>query len=126
MERTYTLHDLIAALRRRRAVALVAAAIVGVVGVISALAVPAEYSATSMTQIEPRRLPADFFPAQNVTAYEDRMRTIKHGILARPVLERTIRETDFYPDLRTPARTGGARYGGLLAHLPGHLARRCA
>lgn len=100
MERTYTLHDLIAALRRRRAVALVAAAIVGVVGVIAALAVPAEYSATSMTQIEPRRLPADFFPAQNVTAYEDRMRTIKHGILARPVLERTIRETDFYPDLR--------------------------
>jgi succinoglycan biosynthesis transport protein ExoP len=100
MERTYTLHDLIAALRRRRAIALVAAAIVGVVGVIAALAVPAEYSATSMTQIEPRRLPADFFPAQNVTAYEDRMRTIKHGILARPVLERAIRETDFYPDLR--------------------------
>ncbi|HEX9050626.1 MAG TPA: lipopolysaccharide biosynthesis protein [Anaeromyxobacter sp.] len=100
MERTYTLHDLIAALRRRRAVALVAAAIVGAVGVIAALAVPAEYSATSMTQIEPRRLPVDFFPAQNATAYEDRMRTIKHGILARPVLERTIRETDFFPDLR--------------------------
>src|SRR5512133_434905 len=100
MERTYTLQDLIAALKRRRAVALVAAAIVGVVGVVAALAVPAEYSATSMTQIEPRRLPVDFFPAQNATAYEDRMRTIKHGILARPVLERAIRETDFYPDLR--------------------------
>ncbi len=100
MERTYTLHDLVAALRRRRAVALVAAAIVGVVGVVAALSVPAEYSATSMTQIEPRRLPVDFFPAQNATAYEDRMRTIKHGILARPVLERAIRETDFFPDLR--------------------------
>ncbi len=100
MERTYTLHDLWAALKRRRAVALVAAAVVGVVGVIAALAVPKEYSATSVTQIEPRRLPADFFPAQNATAYEDRMRTIKHGILARPVLERAIRETDFYPDLR--------------------------
>ncbi|HET8541360.1 MAG TPA: lipopolysaccharide biosynthesis protein [Anaeromyxobacter sp.] len=100
MERTYTLHDVLAALKRRRAVALVAAAIVGVVGAIAALAVPSEYSATSVTQIEPRRLPADFFPAQNVTAYEDRMRTIKHGILARPVLERVIRETDFYPDLR--------------------------
>ncbi len=100
MERTYTLHDLLAALKRRRAIALVAAAAVGLVGAIAALAVPSEYSATSMTQIEPRRLPADFFPAQNATAYEDRMRTIKHGILARPVLERTIRETDFYPDLR--------------------------
>src|SRR5512138_712005 len=100
MERTYTLHDLLAALKRRRAVALVAAAIVGVLGVVAALAVPSEYSATSVTQIEPRRLPADFFPAQNATAYEDRMRTIKHGILARPVLERAIRETDLYPDLR--------------------------
>ncbi len=100
MERTYTLHDVLAALRRRRTVALVAAAIVGAVGIVAALAVPTEYSATSMTQIEPRRLPADFFPAQNATAYEDRMRTIKHGILARPVLERAIRETDLYPDLR--------------------------
>ncbi len=43
MERTYTLHDILAALKRRRAVALVAAAIVGVVGVIAALAVPNEY-----------------------------------------------------------------------------------
>src|SRR5512133_2031049 len=100
MERTYSLHDVLAALKRRRAVALVAATIVGVVGVISALAVPSEYSATSVTQIEPRRLPVDFFPAQNATAYEDRMRTIKHGILARPVLERVIRETDFFPGLR--------------------------
>lgn len=100
MERTYTLHDLLAALRRRRAIALAAAAVVAVVGIAAALAVPSEYSASSAVQIEPRRLPADFFPAQNATAFEDRMRTIKHGILARPVLERVIRETDFYPGLR--------------------------
>lgn len=99
MERTYTLHDLLAALRRRRAVALVAGAVVGAVGIVAALAVPSEYSATSVVQIEPRRLPADYFPAQNAIAFEDRMRTIKHGILARPVLEKVVRETDFYPDL---------------------------
>jgi uncharacterized protein involved in exopolysaccharide biosynthesis len=39
-------------------------------------------------------------PAQNAIPFEDRMRTIKHGVLARPVLERVIRETDFFPDLR--------------------------
>ncbi len=100
MERTYTLHDVVAALKRRRAIALVAAATVGAVGIVAALAVPSEYSATSVVQIEPRRLPADYFPAQNATAFEDRMRTIKHGILARPVLERVIRETDFFPKLR--------------------------
>jgi succinoglycan biosynthesis transport protein ExoP len=100
MERTYTLHDVIAALKRRRLLALLVAGAVAVVGVVVALAVPSEYSAASVVQIEPRRLPPDFFPAQNGTAFEDRMRTIKHGILARPVLERVIRDTDFFPDLR--------------------------
>jgi succinoglycan biosynthesis transport protein ExoP len=100
MERTYTLQDLLAALRRRRLLALVVAGAVLVVGVALALGVPSEYSASSVVQIEPRRLGLDFFPAQNGTPFEDRMRTIKHGILARPVLERVIRETDFYPDLR--------------------------
>jgi protein tyrosine kinase modulator len=101
MERTYTLHDVIAALRRRRTLALLVALAVAVLGVIAALAVPSEYSATSVVQIEPRRLPADFFPAQNGTAFEDRMRTIKHGIMARPVLERVIREAGLYPELGT-------------------------
>lgn len=100
MERTYTLQDLLAALRRRRLLALVVAGAVLVVGVALALGVPSEYSAVSVVQIEPRRLAYDFFPAQNGTPFEDRMRTIKHGILARPVLEKVIRETDFYPDLR--------------------------
>jgi polysaccharide biosynthesis transport protein len=100
MERTYTLHDILAALRRRRLVALLVAGIIALVGVAAALGVPSEYSAASVVQIEPRRLPADYFPAQSGVSFEDRMRTIKHGILARPVLERVIRETDFYPDLR--------------------------
>ncbi|WP_242360293.1 MULTISPECIES: lipopolysaccharide biosynthesis protein [Anaeromyxobacter] len=100
MERTYTLQDLLAALRRRRLLALVVAGAVLVVGVALALGVPSEYSAQSVVQIEPRRLGLDFFPAQNGTPFEDRMRTIKHGILARPVLERVIKETDFFPDLR--------------------------
>jgi polysaccharide biosynthesis transport protein len=100
MERTYTLHDVLAALKRRRVLALLVAAGVALAGVIAALALPSEYTAASVVQIEPRRLPADYFPAQSATAFEDRMRTIKHGILARPVLERVIRETDFYPDLK--------------------------
>jgi uncharacterized protein involved in exopolysaccharide biosynthesis len=100
MERTYTLHDVVAALKRRRVLALLVAAGVALAGVTAALAIPSEYTAASVVQIEPRRLPADYFPAQSATAFEDRMRTIKHGILARPVLERVIRETDFYPDMK--------------------------
>lgn len=100
MERTYTIHDLFAALRRRKVIALVVSVIVLATGVALALLTPAEYTASSTVQIEPRRLPVDFFPAQGVAPFEDRMRTIKHGILARPVLEKVVKETDFFPDLR--------------------------
>jgi uncharacterized protein involved in exopolysaccharide biosynthesis len=100
MERTYTLHDLLAVVRRRRTLALAVAGAALVVGAIAVVALPSEYEAASVVQIEPRRLPADFFPAQYGASFEDRMRTVKHGVLARPVLERVIRETDFFPDLR--------------------------
>jgi uncharacterized protein involved in exopolysaccharide biosynthesis len=100
MERTYTLHDGLAVLKRRRALALAVAGAVLAVGVVTVLALPSEYAATSVVQIEPRRLPADFFPAQPAISFEDRMRTVKHGVLARPVLERVVRETDYYPELR--------------------------
>jgi succinoglycan biosynthesis transport protein ExoP len=101
MERTYTIQDLVAALKRRRVVTLVVTAIVLLVGVALALGIPSEYTASSVIQIEPRHLPADFMPAQNGTPFEDRMRTVKHGVLARPVLERVIRETDLYPNARS-------------------------
>jgi polysaccharide biosynthesis transport protein len=97
MERTYTIQDLLAALRRRRRVALLVGAAFLVVGLGLALGVPSDYVATSVMQIEPRHMALDFLPAQNATPFEDRMRTVKHGVLARPVLERVIRETDFYP-----------------------------
>ncbi|HET7825260.1 MAG TPA: Wzz/FepE/Etk N-terminal domain-containing protein [Anaeromyxobacter sp.] len=100
MERTYTLQDLVAALKRRRALALLVGAVVALVGVAAAFGVPSEYTAASVVQIEPRRLPVDFLPAASGAAFEERMRTIKHGILARPVLERVIRDADLYPDVR--------------------------
>ncbi len=100
MERTYTLQDVLAALRRRRRLALVVACAALAAGLLAAFALPSEYAASTAVQIEPRHLPPDYFPAQSGTSFEDRMRTVKHGVLARPVLERVVRETDFFPDLR--------------------------
>ncbi len=99
MERTYTLQDLLAALKRRRMLATLVAAVVLVGGAVALLAMPTEYQAQSVVQIEPHRLAPDFFPAQNFASFEDRMRTLKHGILARPVLERVLRETRLYPGM---------------------------
>jgi polysaccharide biosynthesis transport protein len=100
MERTYTFEDLKAVLRRHRRLALLVFAVVLAGGLAAAFLLPAEYTASSTVQLEPRRLPADFLPAQGVVPLEDRMRTLKHGIMARPVLERVVRETDFFPDMK--------------------------
>ena len=90
--------------------ALLVGAIVLTVGLALALLTPAEYTASSTVQIEPRRLPVDFFPAQGVAPFEDRMRTVKHGLLARPVLERVVKETGIFSDLgRTRRWTGSGR-----------------
>ena len=95
MERTYTLHDAVAVLKRRRTLALIVAAAVLALGLALALLTPSEWSATSVVQIEPRHLPADFFPAQPGVSFEDRLRTVKHGVMARPVLERVVKETGY-------------------------------
>jgi uncharacterized protein involved in exopolysaccharide biosynthesis len=99
MERTYTVQDLLAALRRRRRLALAVAAIVLVAASAVVVFLPTEYRASSVTQIEPHRLPPEFFPTGTIS-FEDRMRTLKHGLLARPVIERVLRETDFFPDMK--------------------------
>jgi uncharacterized protein involved in exopolysaccharide biosynthesis len=98
MERTYTVQDLLAAMKRRRRLALTIAAAVFVVSAAIIVALPSEYSAQSMTQVEPHRLAPDFFPGNAVVSFEDRMRTLRHGLLARPVLERVIKDTQFFDD----------------------------
>ncbi len=100
MERTYTVRELGGALYRRRGIALAVAAGVAVVAGAAILLLPPEYRAQSVMQIEPHSLPADFFPAASVS-FEERMRTLKHGLLARPVLEKVLDETQLEPGWRS-------------------------
>ncbi len=99
MERTYTFREMLEVLHRRRWMVIGVAAAVLLVSAVVIVALPAEYQAESVMQIEPHQIPADFFPS-SVTSFEERMRTLKHGLLARPVLERLLQETDFYPGWR--------------------------
>jgi polysaccharide biosynthesis transport protein len=99
MERTYSLPEMFAALKRRKWLAAAVTAVVLGLSMAAILALPRQYLARTVVQMEPQRLYPDFFPAQQVYSFEDRMRTVKHGILARPVLEQAIRQTGLYPDL---------------------------
>src|SRR5438552_822232 len=100
MERTYTLRELLAALRRRRWMASLVAGIAFALAAAAILSWPSEYRATSVVQVEPHRVAPEYLPASSIISFEERMRTLKHGLLARPILEKVIRETDLYPELR--------------------------
>ncbi|HEX8909317.1 MAG TPA: lipopolysaccharide biosynthesis protein, partial [Anaeromyxobacteraceae bacterium] len=100
MERTYTLREMMEAVRRRRWLALGVAVAVLLVSAIAIAAMPDEYRADSVMQIEPHQMPPDFFPS-SYTSFDERMRTLKHGVLARPVLERVLAETDFVPNWKS-------------------------
>jgi uncharacterized protein involved in exopolysaccharide biosynthesis len=100
MERTYTVREMVEALHRRRWLALGVAVAVLLVSGAAIVAVPSEYRAESVMQIEPHTIPADFFPS-SLTSFDERMRTLKHGLLARPVLERVLDETGLYPKWRS-------------------------
>jgi succinoglycan biosynthesis transport protein ExoP len=97
MDRTYTFREMLAALGRRRWLAIATAFVVLAVGAALVVALPPEYRSESVMQMEPHRLPPEFMPAA-ATSFEERMRTLKHSVLARPILERVLRETDFYKD----------------------------
>ena len=100
MEKSYTLREMLEALRRRRWLALGVTVAVLLVGGIVIASTPDEYRADSVMQIEPHQMPHDFFPTSFVS-FDERMRTLKHGVLARPVLERVLRETEYYPDWKS-------------------------
>jgi len=100
MEKSYTIREMLEALRRRRWLAIGVMAGVLLVAAIVIAATPDEYRADSVMQIEPHVMPHDFFPT-SVTSFDERMRTLKHGVLARPVLERVLRETEYYPDWKS-------------------------
>src|ERR1700694_3122500 len=125
MEKSYTLREMLEALRRRRWLALGVTVAVLLVGGIVIASTPDEYRADSGMQIEPHQMPHDFFPTSFVS-FDERMRTLKHGVLARPVLERVLRETEYYPDWKSnpdDAREKVARAADLIPRYYAELTR---
>ena len=63
MDRTYSLEDLVAAIKRRRMLfAIVAASVFAIAAVIIA-ALPNEYRSSAVVQIEPHRVAPEYIPA---------------------------------------------------------------
>jgi polysaccharide chain length determinant protein (PEP-CTERM system associated) len=98
--RKYTPDYILTLLWQGRRFLLIPAAL-GLVGalMVSRTYVP-KYTADTLIQILPQRVPDSFVKSTVTTNVDDRLKSIKQQIMSRTQLESVVREFDLYPELR--------------------------
>jgi succinoglycan biosynthesis transport protein ExoP len=100
MERGMTLQQVIRGIwRRRRLVALVFA-VVFAAGAATVVALPDRYRATAVVRVEPHRPSSELVQPSVTAPVEDRLKTVRQELFARPLIERAVAELGLFPDLR--------------------------
>ncbi|MBX5483734.1 MAG: chain-length determining protein [Myxococcaceae bacterium] len=99
MERGMTVDQVLRALWRRKLLVLAIAGGVFAVGLAIVAALPSVYKATASVRFEPNQPIADLVQPTVTEPVERRIVTIRQELLARPVLERVIREQNLYPEV---------------------------
>lgn len=100
MERGMTADQVLAALWRRKVLVGIVAAGVFAVGAAIVLFQPSQYEATTVVRVEPQRLMPEMVQPTLAERIEARLITVRHELLARPVLQKAIEELGLYPKLR--------------------------
>jgi polysaccharide biosynthesis transport protein len=100
MERTYTVDELLAALRRRWVRAVAVAAVVLAVAVIFIARLPSEYRAKAMVMVEPSTPHPDLVTPVISTTLEEKVKTVKAQVYSRGLLAPAIEELKLYPKER--------------------------
>ncbi len=104
-EHEMTPNDYLGVLKRRKWSLFLPAALIFLISIIVALALPAAYKSVSTILIEEQEIPADFVMS-TVTSYaEQRLQTINQRIMSSTRLLEIINRLNLYPDLRETATT---------------------
>ena len=98
MERGMTADQMLRALWRRKALVGSIALAVFAVGAAGVLAQPSVYTATAVVRVEPQRPAEDMVHRTVSELVEQRLLTVRQELMARPVLEKAIREMNLYPE----------------------------
>lgn len=98
MDRTYTIEELLAAVKRRW---MLAALVAGSVTVLAALVItglPSEYRARALVMVEPFTPHPDLVvPVINPLSLEEKVKSVREGVYARGVMAAAIEELKLYP-----------------------------
>jgi succinoglycan biosynthesis transport protein ExoP len=98
MERGMTADQVLSALWRRKALVGAIAVAIFAVGAGFVAAIPSVYTATVVVRVEPQRPTPEMVQHTVSELVEQRLLTVRQELLARPVLERVIREMNLYPE----------------------------
>ncbi len=101
MDRTYTIDELWAAVRRRwKTMALVAGAILALSALVIAR-IPNEYKSRALVMVEPFTPHPDLVvPVINPLSLEEKVKSVREGVYARSVMATAIEELKLYPKER--------------------------
>jgi uncharacterized protein involved in exopolysaccharide biosynthesis len=101
MERTYTIDELWAAVRRRwKLTALVAGSVLAVAALVIAR-LPNEYRARAMVMVEPFTPHPDLVvPVINAQSLEEKVKSVRANVYARTLMATAIEELNLYPKAR--------------------------
>jgi uncharacterized protein involved in exopolysaccharide biosynthesis len=99
-EQTKDLSDYLSALHRRRKGIVITAAVIFVIGAITAYLIPAIYRSTATILIEEQEIPAELVRSTVTTLAWQRVQTISQRVMTRATLFEIIEKYDLYPKER--------------------------
>jgi len=101
MDRTYTVDELLSAVRRRwKAVAIVAGGAL-LVAAVAIIRVPNEYKARALVMVEPFTPHPDLVvPVINAQSLEEKVKSVRSNVYARGLMATAIEEFNLYPKAR--------------------------
>ena len=101
MDRTYTVDELWAAVKRRWKTAALVAGGVFVLAALVIARMPAEYKARALVMVEPFTPHPDLvIPVINPLSLEEKVKSVREGVYARSVMSTAIEELKLYPKER--------------------------
>jgi len=98
MDRTYTVDELWAAVKRRWKVAALVAGVFVVLAAVFIARMPNEYKARALVMVEPFMPHAELVvPVVNPQDLEAKVKSVREGVYARSVMATAVEELKLYP-----------------------------
>src|SRR5262245_15881069 len=99
-EKSLSMEELLSGIWRRRKLALIIVAAAVAIGAIYGLVTPRPFTAEAVVRVDAQHLPEQFVSPTVSELVTERLATVRHELLSRPVLASVIEELNLFGELR--------------------------